>query len=54
MAVVIEELQVQTEPAPAPAPAAAGSTPSAPPLDERALNAWIARQHWRAERLAAD
>lgn len=54
MAVVIEELEVQAEPAPAAEPARAEAKARPALLDERALCAWLAREQWRAERLAAD
>lgn len=54
MAVVIEELDVQTQPPPA-APALAEAASSAPPaLDEAALQAALQREAWRQERLMAD
>ena len=55
MAVVIEELDVQTLPAPetpaAPANEAAGANAA---LNEAALQTALQREAWRLERLAAD
>jgi len=54
MAVVIEELDVQTQPPPA-APALADAAASASAeLDEAALQAALQREAWRVDRLAAD
>lgn len=54
MAVVIEELEVVAQPQPSLPP----STPSDPPgggeVDQCALQAALARETWRHERLAAD
>jgi hypothetical protein len=56
VAVVIEELEVQTQPQPAAPPAAAndGGGGGAGAVDERALQAALAREAWRHERLGAD
>jgi hypothetical protein len=55
MAVVIEELEVLAQQQPAPAPAASSdATANAGAIDERELRAALAREAWRAERLAAD
>lgn len=56
MAVVIEELEVQAQPQPAAPPASAneGQGGGSGQLDERALQAALAREAWRHERLAAD
>ncbi len=55
MAVVIEELEVQAQQQPAPAPVATSETQgNAGAIDERELRAALAREAWRAERLAAD
>lgn len=54
MAVVIEELDVQTQPPPA-APALADAAASTrAELDEAALQAALQREAWRLERLMAD
>jgi hypothetical protein len=54
MAVVIEELEVQAQ-QPAPAPTASSDIPvNTGAIDERELRAALAREAWRAERLAAD
>ena len=54
MAVVIEELDVQTQPPPA-APALADAAASASAeLDEATLQAALQREAWRVDRLAAD
>ncbi len=54
MAVVIEELDVQTQPPPA-APALADAAASASAeLDEAALQAALQREAWRLDRLLAD
>jgi hypothetical protein len=55
MAVVIEELDVQTQaPPPAPATLAADAAQASPALDEHALQAALQREAWRLARLAAD
>jgi len=56
MAVVIEELEVQTQPQPAAPPesSAAERQGGGGEVDERALQAALAREDWRHERLAAD
>lgn len=55
MAVVIEELEVQTQPQPvAPPSPPAGEGQGGGEVDERALHAALAREAWRHERLAAD
>lgn len=54
MPVLIEELEVQAQPQPAPAPVLANDTPAGGAVDERALQAALARENWRLERLAAD
>lgn len=54
MAVVIEELDVQTQPPPA-APALADAAASASAeLDEATLQTALQREAWRLDRLAAD
>lgn len=54
MPVVIEEMDVQVQPQPA-APASSGEgQQGAGEIDERALQAALAREAWRLERLAAD
>jgi len=56
MAVVIEELEVQTQPQPAAPPASLPTEGqgSGGDVDERALLAALAREAWRHDRLAAD
>jgi len=56
MAVVIEELEVQTQQQPAAPPesSAAERQGGGGEVDERALQAALAREAWRHERLAAD
>lgn len=55
MAVVIEELEVQTQPQPASPPSSAsGQGQGGDAVDERALQAALSREAWRQERLAAD
>jgi hypothetical protein len=55
MAVVIEEMEVQVQPQPAESPAGGGAQqPQGGELDERALQAALAREAWRIERLSAD
>jgi hypothetical protein len=54
VAVVIEELEVQTQPQPA-APPTPHESPNAPgAVDARVLQAELARDTWRLARLAAD
>jgi hypothetical protein len=54
MPVVIEELDVATAPAaPAPAPAPDAGAAAAE-IDPRALQAALAREAWRQDRLAVD
>jgi hypothetical protein len=55
MAVVIEELDVQVQETPAAPAAPAGNAAAAGgEIDERALQALLARASWRLERLLAD
>lgn len=54
MAVVIEELEVQTQSPPAAPTAAPTAEGPGGEIDERALHAALAREAWRQERLAAD
>ena len=55
MAVVIEEMDVQVQPQPAEASAGGGAQQAqGGGLDERALQAALAREAWRIERLSAD
>ncbi len=55
MAIVIEELEVQAQQQPAPAPAASGDAQAnGGAIDEGELRGALAREAWRADRLAAD
>lgn len=54
MAVVIEELDVQTQPPPAAPALADAATGASAELDEAALQAALQREAWRVDRLAAD
>jgi len=54
VAVVIEELEVQTQPPPAAPPTTQQSPNAAGAVDARALQAELARESWRLARLAAD
>ncbi len=54
MAVVIEELEVQTQPPPTTPPLAEAAASANPGLDESALQAALLREAWRLERLMAD
>ncbi len=54
MAVVIEELDVQTQPPPAAPPLADAAASANPGLDEHALQAALQRETWRLDRLMAD
>jgi hypothetical protein len=54
VAVVIEELEVQTQPQPAAPPTPQQSPNAGGAVDARALQAELARESWRLERLLAD
>lgn len=54
MAVIINELEVITEPAPPTTPPPAPDGGGEPEPDLRALQALLAREAWRAERLLSD
>lgn len=54
MAVVIEELEVQALPQPNLPPSTSNESPGGGEVDQRALQAALARETWRHERLAAD
>lgn len=56
MAVVIEEMDVQVQPQPAEPPAGGGSAqpPGGSEADLRTLQAALAREAWRLERLCTD
>lgn len=54
MAVVIEELDVQTQPPPTTPALAEAAASTRAELDEAALQAALQREAWRLERLMAD
>ncbi len=54
MAVVIEELEVQTQPPPTTPPLADAAASTRAELDESALQAALQREAWRLDRLLAD